>query len=233
MEVSSFTRSVPQPQNVAVNHIQSDQILPTVEDVLSSTAFIDMHTHLFSPALGRLGLWGIDELITYHYLEAEFFRYSDMSPEQYGTLTKSQQADNIWRTLFLHNTPISEAARGVIAVLQAFGLPTQDSDLRIARDFFAEQTIDAHIQRVFDMAGMKVAVMTNDPLDPEEAPAWMKGIAEDVRFQPVLRLDRILTGWSDHWSKLESQGYKVEANAGGRSIAEIRRFLADWHQRMR
>ena len=100
MEVSSFTRSVPQPQNVAVNHIQSDQILPTVEDVLSSTAFIDMHTHLFSPALGRLGLWGIDELITYHYLEAEFFRYSDMSPEQYGTLTKSQQADNIWRIDF-------------------------------------------------------------------------------------------------------------------------------------
>lgn len=233
MEVSSFTRPVPPTKNVAVNHIQPDQILPTVEDMLSSTAFIDMHTHLFSPALGKLGLWGIDELITYHYLEAEFFRYSDMSPEQYGTLTKSQQADIIWRTLFVENTPISEAARGVVAVLQAFGLPTQDSDLRLARDFFAEQTIDAHIQRVFDMAGMKVAVMTNDPLDPDEAPAWMKGIAEDVRFQPVLRLDRILTGWSDHWSKLESQGYKIEANADGRSIAEIRRFLADWHQRMR
>jgi hypothetical protein len=49
----------------------------------------------------------------------------------------------------------------------------------------------------------------------------------------VLRLDRILTGWSDHWSKLEAQGYKVDANAGGRSIAEVRRFLADWHKRMR
>jgi hypothetical protein len=155
-----------------------------------------------------------------------------MSPEQYWTLTKSQKADHIWRTLFLENTPVSEATRGVIAVLQAFGLPTQDSDLREARCFFTEQTIDAHIQRVFDMAGMKTAVMTNDPLDPEEAPAWMKGVAQDPRFQPVLRLDRILTGWADHWSKLEAQGYKVDANAGERSIAEVRRFLADWHKRM-
>ena len=233
MEASSLTHSVSPTQSLSVNRIQPDQILSTVEDVLSATSFIDMHTHLFSPALGKLGLWGIDELITYHYLEAEFFRYSDMSPEQYWNLTKSQRADNIWRTLFVENTPISEATRGVIAVLQSFGLPTQENDLRVARAFFAEQTVDAHIQKVFDMAGMKVAVMTNDPLDPEEAPAWMKGVTEDDRFQPVLRLDRILTGWSDHWSKLDAQGYKVDANAGGRSIAEIRRFLSDWHKRMR
>jgi hypothetical protein len=228
---ASFTRSAPRAQS-APDHIQADQLFSTVEDVLSSTSFIDMHTHLFSPALGKLGLWGIDELITYHYLEAEFFRYSDMSPEQYWALTRSQQADHIWRTLFLENTPVSESTRGVIAVLQAFGLPTQGSDLREARAFFAEQTLDAHIRRVFDMAGMKVAVMTNDPLDPEEAPAWLKGVNPDDRFQPVLRLDRILTGWSDHWSKLEAQGYKVDSNAGGRSIAEVRRFLADWHKRM-
>ena len=229
---ASFTRSAPRAQSAPADRIQADQLFSTVEDVLSSTSFIDMHTHLFSPALGKLGLWGIDELITYHYLEAEFFRYSDMSPEQYWALTRLQQADHIWRTLFLENTPISEATRGVIAVLQAFGLSTEDSDLREARAFFAEQTLDAHIQRVFDMAGMKVAVMTNDPLDPEEAPAWLKGVNPDDRFQPVLRLDRILTGWSDHWSKLEAQGYKVDSNAGGRSIAEVRRFLADWHKRM-
>jgi hypothetical protein len=229
---ASFTRSAPRAQS-APDHIQADQLFSTVEDVLSSTSFIDMHTHLFSPALGKLGLWGIDELITYHYLEAEFFRNSDVSPEQYWTLTKSEKADHIWRALFLENTPISEATRGVIAVLQAFGLPTQDSDLREARAFFAEQRLDTHIRRVFDMAGMKVAVMTNDPLDPEEAPAWLKGVNPDDRFQSVLRLDRILTGWSDHWSKLEAQGYKVDSNAGGRSIGEVRRFLADWHERMR
>src|ERR1700751_3447433 len=185
MSASSLTQADPHRQDLSNNPVQQDQLLPTVEGVLSSTSFIDMHTHLFSPALGKLGLWGIDELITYHYLEAEFFRHSDMSPERYWTLTKSQRADHIWRTLFVENTPVSEATRGVIAVLQAFGLPTQDSDLREARAFFTEQIIDAHIQRVFDMAGVKIAVMTNDPLDPEEAPEWMNNVAQDARFQPV------------------------------------------------
>jgi hypothetical protein len=232
MEASSFTQSAPRTQDSSADHILPDQILATVEDVLSSTSFIDMHTHLFSPALGNLGLWGIDELITYHYLEAEFFRYSDVAPEQYWALTKTQKADDIWRVLFVENTPISEATRGVVAVLQAFGLPTRDSHLGEARAFFAEQRIDSHIQRVFDMAGIKVAVMTNDPLDPDEGPAWLKGVASDPRFQPVLRLDRILSGWSDHWSKLDAQGYRVDANAGGQSIAEVRRFLADWNDRI-
>jgi len=98
------------------------QISSTVQDVVASTQFIDIHTHLFAPAFGKLGLWGIDELLTYHYLEAEFFRSSDTTPEAYWSLSKSDQADAIWRTLFVENTPISEATRGVVAVLKAFHL---------------------------------------------------------------------------------------------------------------
>src|SRR2546430_14573357 len=60
------------------------QIFSTVEDVLATTQVIDIHTHLFAPAFGKLGLWGIDELLTYHYLEAEFFRSSDTRPGSTG-----------------------------------------------------------------------------------------------------------------------------------------------------
>jgi hypothetical protein len=74
--------------------------------------------------------------------------------------------------------------------------------------------------------------MTNDPLDPDEFPLWMNGIESDARFQPVLRLDRILGEWSDPWDLLASLGYAIDAQASGRSIAELRRFLADWYQRM-
>jgi hypothetical protein len=49
----------------------------------------------------------------------------------------------------------------------------------------------------------------------------------------VLRLDRILWGWPKHWQQLASQGYAVDEKATGKSIAEIRRFLADWQKRMR
>src|SRR5712671_7591478 len=87
--------------------LSGEQIQSAVEEVLAETLFIDIHTHLFSPAFGKLGLWGIDELLTYHYLEAEFFRSSDTKPEEYWSLSKSDQADAIWRTLFVENTPVS------------------------------------------------------------------------------------------------------------------------------
>jgi hypothetical protein len=208
------------------------QISSTVEDVLASTQFVDIHTHLYSPSFGKLGLWGIDELLTYHYLEAELFRSSEIRPVKYWTLTKREQADAIWRALFVENTPVSESTRGVVAVLKAFKLPTDSSDLDEARAFFKAQSIEAHIQRVLKMAGVNLVVMTNDPLDPEEAPVWLKGVANHRQFCAVLRLDRILCTWSAHWQGLANQGYRVDDHASGKSAAEVRRFLLDWHARM-
>jgi hypothetical protein len=61
----------------------------------------------------------------------------------------------------------------------------------------------------------------------------MKGVESDVRFQPVLRLDRILREWSDPWQELLKQGYNVDSRASAVCVNEIRRFLSDWHRRMR
>src|SRR3954454_22852817 len=171
------------------------EISSVVEEVLASTTFIDIHTHLFAPAFGKLGLWGIDELLTYHYLEAEFFRSSRTSPEKYWSLSKRQQADAIWQTLFVENTPVSESTRGVVAVLKAFDLPTDSADLAEARAFFEAQAIEPHIRRVLQMAGVSMVVMTNDPLDPQEAPVWLNGVEKHPQFPAVLRLDKILRGW--------------------------------------
>src|ERR687885_56860 len=102
--------------------LAANEIGPVVEDELQNAQIIDVHTHLFMPSLGRLGLWGIDELLTYHYLEAELFRSSPVTPAEYWRLNKGEQADLIWRTLFVENPPVSEATRGVVAVLHAFGL---------------------------------------------------------------------------------------------------------------
>src|SRR4051812_23664009 len=119
--------------------IAVDRMDAVVEDVLASTAFIDIHTHLFTPGLGSLGLWGIDELLTYHYLEAELFRFSSVTPDHYWTLNKTQRADLIWKTLFVENSPISEAARGIISVLNALDLDTTATRLEPLREFFRTQ----------------------------------------------------------------------------------------------
>ncbi|MGC2672785.1 MAG: hypothetical protein WA299_13030 [Candidatus Acidiferrum sp.] len=212
--------------------LTAGRIFSTVEEVLASTPFVDIHTHLYPPVFGKIGLWGIDELLTYHYLEAELFRSSDIRPDRYWTLSKREQADAIWRTLFVENTPVSEATRGVIAVLDAFQLPTDRPDLAEARAFFKAQTIERHVQRVLEMAGVSVVVMTNDPLDPEETAVWKNGDVKHSQFRAVLRLDRILCTWSAHWQVLASQGYRVDEQASGKSAAEVRRFLMDWQARM-
>src|SRR5271165_2148512 len=133
--------------------VAAADILSVVEQELQSTPFIDVHTHLFQPSLGEMGLWGIDELITYHYLEAELFRSNSITPPAYFELSKLEKSDLIWKTLFLDNAPVSEATRGVIAVLNAFGLPVT-GDLREARAFFASRQIESHIKDVFKLAGI-------------------------------------------------------------------------------
>ena len=231
MEATSFEKA---NVNIAgAERLSVGEIERAVQEALAGTPCVDMHTHLYPAAFGKIGLWGIDELLTYHYLEAEFFRHSDMTPEKYWTCSKREQADAIWKTLFVENTPISEATRGVIAVLKALGLPTDASDISEARSFFAKQPPEAHINNVLRMAAVSTVVMTNDPLDPDEMPVWMRGGESDARFQPVLRLDRILREWSDPWEQLVSLGYNVDNRASAGCINEIRRFLSDWCRRMR
>jgi len=213
--------------------LRNSALASAVEEELAAIPFIDVHTHMFMPSLGKLGQWGIDELITYHYLEAELFRSSPIKPADYWQLPQGARADLIWKTLFVENVPVSESTRGVVAVLDAFGLPASSSDLTLAREFFASRRIDAHIREVFRMAGISEVVMTNDPLDPDEAPLWERGAARDAQFHPALRLDRILNHWPCHWELLAAQGYEVDAAAGGRTIAEVRRFLAAWCARMK
>ena len=232
MKTASLKSASQTPSSSDGELLTESQIFSTVEDVLASTQFVDIHTHLYSPSFGKLGLWGIDELLTYHYLEAELFRSSEIRPAKYWALTKREQADAIWRALFVENTPVSESTRGVIAVLKAFELPTDSSDLSDARDFFKAQSIETHIQKVLKMAGVDVVVMTNDPLDPEEARVWSNGVANHKQFRAVLRLDRILCTWAAHWQVLAGQGYRVDEHASGKSAAEVRRFLLDWHARM-
>jgi len=206
VKATSLKSSLPRKKLSGSHTRKAHQIHSVAEDVLATTASIDMHTHLFPPSLAKLRLWGIDELLTYHYLEAEFFRFSRTTPQQYWALSKPDRPDAIWPALFVENTPMSEAAGGIIVVLKAFGLPTDRPNLAKARGFFRKQDVEEHALRVLKMAGVSSVVMTNDPLDSKEMSLWMKGAQRHPQFQPALRLDRILWEWSEPWDVLASLG---------------------------
>ena len=208
-------------------------IAKQIEEIVLSTPVVDVHTHLYDPAFKELLLWGIDDLLVYHYLVAETFRYSDLPYDKFWALSKTEQADLIWDTLFIQHSPISEACRGVLTTLHLLGLDVKKRDLPALRQWFASQRVDAHVTRCMELAGLKKIYMTNSPFDDVERPVWEKGFRRDERFAAGLRIDQLLLAWPETAPKLLRWGYKVEASAPPKkTFEEVRRFLADWTRRI-
>src|SRR5262245_3014408 len=88
------------------------ELASLVKRIVMTTPVIDIHTHLYDPALGPLLLWGIDDLLVYHYLVAETFRQVSLPYDSFWNLSKTAQADLVWVTLFARHSPLSEACRG-------------------------------------------------------------------------------------------------------------------------
>jgi hypothetical protein len=177
-------------------------------------------------------LWGIDELLTYHYLIGETIRATAIPYEQFWAMTQSQQADFIWRTLFVERAPISEACRGVITALNRLGLDPNEKDLGAYRAYFRGQTPAGFIDTVLRLANVKSVVMTNDPLDRAEREIWLNNPRRDPRFKAVLRIDPLLLGWPAVADALGAIGFRAGAELGSSSLAEVRRFLNEWIDRM-
>ena len=204
------------------------QLKREVAEIVTTTPVIDVHTHLFPPEFGEMSLFGIDELLTYHYLIVETFRSNKIKPEQFWCMNTTEQADLVWKTLFVQNTPISEATRGVVTVLSAFGLDAGAADLSEARAFFRSRKLSEHVNVVLDLARVSDVVMTNDPFNTQEARVWETDASIDKRFHATLRMDRLVNDWEHTSSKLSQMGYQVETRGTSKTAAEVRRFLNKW-----
>jgi hypothetical protein len=209
------------------------QLKRAVTEIVNSTLVIDIHTHLLAPEFGEMSLFGIDELLTYHYLIAETFRSSQVTPEKFWHLNTTKQADLVWQTLFVENTPLSEATRGVVTVLSAFGLDPAAPDLSEARAFFRSRSLSEHVDRVLELARVSDVVMTNDPFSAPEARIWETCADIDKRFHAALRMDRLVNDWPHTVAKLSALGYRVDERGSAQTAAEVRRFLGKWVAGMR
>lgn len=213
-----------QPNEAAIRNM--------VTKAVADVKITDIHTHIYTPNFGSLLLWGIDELLTYHYLVAETMRWSDMPYDKFWSLTKREQADYIWKTLFIDHSPYSEACRGVLTVLDELGLDTSSRNLADYRAYFEQQKVEDYIDRVFEAAGLESVVMTNDPFDDAERAVWLKEEKRDPRFHAVLRLDGLLNSWETAVPLLRQWGYDVREEFSDKTYMEVRRFLGDWIDRM-
>jgi hypothetical protein len=232
-------------------HVDRDTIRAWVRDAIAAQPVTDMHTHLYPPGFGTpvpnasgrtdpagFMLWGVDELVTYHYLVAEVYRVvppSKLPYEQFWKMTKRQQADHIWRNLFIERSPVSEACRGVLTTLTRLGLDPNERTLDPYRKWFDAQDPSKYIDRVMELSNVSSITMTNPAFDEAERARWMSNPSAlaDPRFRAVLRIDPILRRWPDAAKKLSSWGYGATEEIGPRTIEETRRFLREWIDRQK
>ncbi|HUO07353.1 MAG TPA: glucuronate isomerase [Phycisphaerae bacterium] len=224
-----------------------------VTKALREQPIVDMHTHLYTPEFGtpdpnRTGktdpngllLWGLDELLTYHYLVAEVFRIvpaTELPYEKFWKMSKTEQADHIWKHLFVERPPISEACRGVLTSLEMLGLEVgKKKDLTKARKWFAAQDPDKYIDKVMELSNVESITMTNPVFDDNERGRWLKSaevLRSDPRFKAVLRIDPILRNWPLAAQKLTEWGFAAGdgKKLSPKNIEEGQRFLREWLDR--
>lgn len=216
-----------------------------VREAVAAVKVTDVHTHLFPPSHGELLLWGVDALLTYHYLIAELFTVVDseadgVTPESFHAMPITEQANVVWEHLFVRRSPLSEACRGVLTTLRAFGLEAAAAakDLTAIRTWFSERTAEEHLAHVFKLSGVEFAVMTNQPFVPEEAVHWgvvaNGGAARDAAaarpvpacLKAALRVDPVLKGdWDTVAAALRAAGWPA-------TLSAARAYLRAWAERM-
>jgi hypothetical protein len=224
-----------------------EETLHAVRRVLAAQPIVDLHTHLYPTSFGTpvgnktgktdpagLMLWGIDELLTYHYLAAELFRVDPIKPAVFWKMGKTEQADLVWRRLFLDRSPVSEACRGVLTTLGKLGLDVRGGSLEKYRKYFRAQDPDRHVTNIMKVANVESITMTNDPFDDNERERWLGGsVKEDSRFKAVLRIDPMIVGWPVASGRMAGWGFGVKSKPDGETIREARRFLYGWLDRMK
>ncbi len=217
---------------LTIPEAKREAITAAVGRSVRETSVYDIHTHLYDPAFGELLLWGIDDQLVYHYLVAEAFRHFKIGYDDFWRLPKEDQAQMIWDALFVENSPLSEACRGVLTALNRLGIDANRRDLPSIRKWFSEQDPNEYITRCMDLAKVNTICMTNSPFDELETPNWNAGFERDERFTSALRIDPLLLEWDIVMSQLIANGYEVRPDFSGKTMEEVQRFLRDWSKRM-
>lgn len=208
--------------------LTTESIAEAVRKEVHDVEVIDVHTHLLPASHGNLMLWGIDELLTYHYLVSEYFMVApaDMSHERFFALSKREQATHVWNGLFVNRSPISEACQGVLTTLVRLGLQKllESRDLEAIRKWFEQQDPEEHCERIFRLARVRYAVMTNIPYVEAEAVHWRADPPKVVtkRFRTALRIDTFLKGdWAGICDALKRDGLE-------QTLEGARAYLRKW-----
>ena len=151
-----------------------------------------------------------------------------MEYDDFWKLSKSQQAKLVWDTLFVQNTPISEATRGVVTILNKLNIDFKEKNLDSIRKCYSKFSPDEFIDKVFEFSKVEKVVMTNNPFDENEKQIWKNTGVTDSRFLPALRLDEFICNYDINHDLFKSNGLNPDKELSEKSVAGIKDFIKKW-----
>jgi len=159
-----------------------DQMSQWIDQPSPQLRFTTFTPTFIPQPFGPLMLWGIDELLTYHYLVAEVMRVSELSYEQFWTMPRAPRpiisAETVPRAPS-HQRGLPRRGHGAAQARPRSGI---EGPGRLSR-LFPRAEARAILDTVFKAANVHTVVMTNDVLDPFERHYWL-------RTPPAIRASR-------------------------------------------
>lgn len=183
------------------------ELRKVVQKTVLQTPIFDIHTHLFPQSHTKYFLSGMDDILTYHYLTTEFLSTTGYSPEKFFAYSKEQRAQIIWDELFVKRTPISEAARGVVTILNASGVEGRPMAYAQLKRKFLDVVHNDPEWDVFRLCNVARVVMTNDPFDREEWSLFMNDNWDQDNYLSSVRLDSLYAASEEAMERVKGYGF--------------------------
>lgn len=147
---------------------------------------VDFHTHLFPKSFQDFNLNGIENILNYHYLHAEYLKLNLMTVEEFFNLTSREKAKNIWEELIIKRAPFSEATKGVLTILNKLKIPLNLTYEELEK-YCPNIDSNDYVSRIYDLSNIEKVVMTNDIFDSKEI-QYYKNL-DKKNFYTSIRLD--------------------------------------------
>ena len=181
--------------------------------IINNTEIFDIHTHLFPSSFKTYYLSGIEEVLNYHYLIAELLTSTNITPNAFYDLNNKDRAKKIWEELFIKQTPISEACKGVLTILSSFEIDYSSKSF----DQINTEYLELHLsdQDILNRSKISNLVMTNNPFDLEEWKLFEKKDWNSDVYLASLRLDDILL---DPNKCIQTAKNKIQDNLNERDL---------------
>ena len=156
--------------------------------IINNIEVSDIHTHLFPQAHKKYFLSGLDELLNYHYLTTEFLSSSGFDPKRFFSLKKRKRAELVWNFLFLNNSPVSEACRGILKIMKFLKIRNYENKnyKSVLKKFNSKKY---NTNEILKKLRIKKIVMTNNPFDKDEWKLFKNKNWDKNIYKSSIRLD--------------------------------------------